>query len=210
MISYKKSRNILKRSKIKIDNEVLQTDRCINRVAAENIFSKVNNPAANNAAFDGYVINSKDTKNLNKKKNKLFKILGTIAAGDRSINKKFKKFQTFEIMTGSIIPKGFDTIIPVEQAVFYPNKKKPEYIVIDKKIKKHQHIRFKGSDFKKNDLLVKKGTILQSGHILAFKSLGINLIKVKKKPNILFFSTGNEISNKDKIPECKVRNSNSY
>ena len=26
-------------------------------------------------------INSKDTKNLNKKKNKLFKILGTIAAG---------------------------------------------------------------------------------------------------------------------------------
>ena len=85
MISYKKSRNILKRSRIKIDNEVLQTDRCINRVAAENIFSKVNNPAANNAAFDGYVINSKDTKNLNKKKNKLFKILGTIAAGDKSI-----------------------------------------------------------------------------------------------------------------------------
>ena len=195
MISYKKSRNILKKSKIKIDYEILKTDSCINRVSAENIFSKVNNPAANNAAFDGYVINSKDTKNLNKKKNKLFKILGTIAAGDKSINKKFKKFQTFEIMTGSIIPKGFDTIIPVEQAVFYPNKKKPEYIVIDKKIKKHQHIRFKGSDFKKNDLLVKKGTILQSGHILAFKSLGVNSIKVKKKPNILFFSTGNEISN---------------
>ena len=43
-------------------------------------------------------------------------------------------------MTGSIIPKGFDTIIPVEQDVFYPNKKKPEYIVIDKKIKKYQHM----------------------------------------------------------------------
>jgi len=68
MISYKKSRNILKKSKIKIDNEILKTDSCINRVSAENIFSKVNNPAANNAAFDGYVINSKDTKSLNKKK----------------------------------------------------------------------------------------------------------------------------------------------
>ena len=63
-------------------------------------------------------INSKDTKNLNKKKNKLFKILGTIAAGDKPIKKKFKKFQTVEIMTGSIIPKGFDTIIPVEQDSF--------------------------------------------------------------------------------------------
>ena len=36
-------------------------------------------------------------------------------------------------MTGSIIPKGFDTIIPIEQIVFYPNKRKPEQIIIDKK-----------------------------------------------------------------------------
>ena len=135
MISYKKSRNILKKSKIKIDNEILKTDSCINRVSAENIFSKVNNPAANNAAFDGYVINSKDTKNLNKKKNKLFKILGTIAAGDKSINKKFKKFQTFEIMTGSIIPKGFDTIIPVEQVFFTQIKKNQNILSLIRKSK---------------------------------------------------------------------------
>ena len=114
-------------------------------------------------------------------------------------------------MTGGIIPKGFDTIIPIEQIVFYPNKKKrPEYIVINKKIKKNQNIRFKGSDYKKNDLLIKKGTILQPNHILTLKTLGIKFIKVKKKPNILFFSTGNEISNQERISNWKVRNSNSY
>ena len=63
MISYKNSRRILKKSKIKIDNEILDVDNCINRVSADNIFSKVNNPAADNAAFDGYVNKSKDTKN---------------------------------------------------------------------------------------------------------------------------------------------------
>ena len=210
MISYKNSRRILKKSKIKIDNEILDVDNCINRVSADNIFSKVNNPAADNAAFDGYVIKSKDTKNLNKKKSRLFKILGTIAAGDKTIKKKFKNFQTFEIMTGSIIPKGFDTIIPIEQINFYPNKTKPKYILINKKIKKSQHIRFKGSDYKRGDLLIKKGTILQSNHILALKSLGVDSINVRKKPNILFFSTGNEISNKKKVSEWQVRNSNSH
>ena len=40
--------------------------------------------------------------------------------------------------------------------------------------------------------------------------MGINSVKVKKKPNIIFFSTGNEISNQNKIPEWKVRNSNSH
>ena len=210
MISYKKSKNILKKSKIRIGDEILKVTECLNRVSSNNILSKADNPAGNNAAFDGYIVNSKDTKNLNKKNYKLFKILGTIAAGDRPSKKKFKKFKTFEIMTGSIIPNGFDAIIPIEQINFYPNKKKPKYILINNSIKKHQHKRFKGSDYKKNDLLIKKGTILQPSHILALKSLGINSVKVKKKPNIIFFSTGNEISNQNKIPEWKVRNSNSH
>ena len=210
MISYKNSIQILKKSKIKINDEIIKINSCINRVTANNIFSKANNPAADNAAFDGFVINSKDTRNLNKKKKRLFKIIGTIAAGDKTINKKSKKFQTYEIMTGSIIPKGFDTIIPIEKVVFYPNKKNPKYILVNKRIKKYQHIRFKGSDYKKNDLLIKKGTILLPAHILALRSLGINFVKVKRKPNILFFSTGNEISNQKKIPDWKVRNSNSH
>ena len=210
MISYKHSRKILKNSKIIIANEIIKSNDCINRVAAENILSKTNNPAGNNAAFDGYAISSKDTNKLNKKKAKLFKILGTIAAGDRPRKKRNQKFQTVEIMTGGLLPKGFDTIIPIEEIIFQPNKKKPKFILIDKKIKKNQYVRFKGSDFKKNDLLIRKGTIIQSNHILALKTLGIKNIKVKKIPKILFFSTGNEITDQKKIPDWKVRNSNGY
>ncbi len=210
MISYKQSLNKLKKSKILIKDEIIKSDTCLNRVLASNIFSKSNNPAADNAAFDGFAINSKDTKHLNKKKIQFFKIIGSVAAGDRPLKKRIKKFQTVEIMTGGIIPKGFDTIIPIEQIIFYPNKKKSKYILIDKKVKKYQHIRFKGSDFKTNDLLIKKGTILQSNHILALKTSGIAKVKVKKIPKVLFFSTGNEITNNVKIPNWKVRNSNSY
>ena len=67
MISYKQSKNI-KNSKIIIQNEIIKSNNCLNRVAAKNIFSKANNPSGDNAAFDGYAINSKDTNNLNKKK----------------------------------------------------------------------------------------------------------------------------------------------
>jgi len=210
MISYKQSKKILKQSKIKINDEIIKTNNCLNRISSENIKSKVNNPLADNAAFDGYAINSKDTKNLNKKNIKLFKIIRTVAAGDKPNYKKNKSFQTVEIMTGGLIPKGFDTIIPIEQIIYHPNKKNRKNIIINKRIKKNQHVRFKGSDYKKNDLLIKKGTILQSNHILALKTLGIKNIKVKKIPNILFFSTGNEITNKDNIPTWKVKNSNSH
>ena len=209
MISYKRAKKILKSSKIIIQNELVKSSDCLNRVAAQDILSKSNNPAGDNAAFDGYAINSKDTNNLNKNKGRLFRIIGVVAAGDKPNKKRKQKFQTIEIMTGGLLPKGFNTILPIEKIIFYPNKKNPKFILIKEKIKKNEYVRFKGSDYRKNDLLIKRGTIIEPNHILALKTLGIEKIKVKKIPNILFFSTGNEISNSNKIPDWKVRNSNS-
>ena len=210
MINYNQAKRILKKAKIKIKDEIIKSDVSLNRVVSKNIYSGINYPSANNTAFDGYAVNSKDTVGIKKNSSKQFKIIGSIAAGVKPFKKKIKKYNTVEIMTGGIMPKGFDTIIPIEQIHFYPNKKNKKYILVNQKIKKNNHVRFAGSDFKKKEIVVKKNTIIQPNHILAFKTLGIKKIKVKKKINILFFSTGNEISNNDDIPEWKVRNSNSH
>ena len=210
MISYQYSKKILKKAIIKINDENIKSTNSLNRVVSKNVYSGINYPSGDNAAFDGYAINSNDTKNIKKNLPKKFKIIGLIAAGNKPLKKKVQKYDTVEIMTGGIIPKGFDTIIPIEQIIFYPNKKNKKYILIDKKIAKYNHVRFVGSDFKKKEIIVKKNTIIQPNHILAFKTLGIKNITVKKKINILFFSTGNEISNNDNIPDWKVRNSNCH
>ena len=210
MISYQSSKQILKKGVIKIRDEKINSINALNRVTSTNIYSIINYPAGDNAAFDGFAINSKDTKNIKRKSNQQFKIIGSVAAGAKPFKKKIKKFDTIEIMTGGIIPKGFDTIIPIEQIVFYPSRKNRKYILVNQKINKNNHIRFKGSDYKKNELVLKKNTIIQPNHILALKTLGIKKINVKKKLNILFFSTGNEISNQDVVPDWKVRNSNSH
>ena len=210
MTSYQTSKRILKKGIIKIKSESTLSINSLNRVASSNIYSKFNYPSSDNAAFDGYAISSNDTKNINKNKSKAFKIIGSIAAGKKPFKKRIKKFEAVEIMTGGIIPKGFDTIIPIEQINFYPNNKTRKFILIDRKISKYNHIRFAGSDYKKNELIIKKNTIILPNQILALKTLGIKNINVKKKINILFFSTGNEISNGDTIPNWKVRNSNSH
>jgi len=207
MINYKEAKKILIKSKIKIKDEIINSSKSLNRVNVLDIYSTVNYPAGTNAAFDGFAINSKETIKLNKKISQNFKILKTISAGDNPKLIKINKFETVEVMTGALIPKNFDTIIPIEKIIFNKDRK---FILINEKIKKNQHIRYAGSDYKKRDLIIKKGIIIQPSHILAFKTLGIVNIKVKKKPNILFFSTGNEISNNKNIANWKVRNSNSY
>jgi len=210
MIDYKKAQKILISSKINIKNEIILAKNSINRISAKNIYSPTNYPAGNNTAFDGYSINSKETNKASSKNIKKFKILKTLAAGDNPRIKNVKKFSTIEAMTGALIPKPFDTMIPIEVIDFYPNKKNPKFILINKKIKKNNHIRFLGSDYKKGEKVISAGKVINSSHILALKSLGVAKIIVKKKPVIIFYSTGNEISEKTNIPDWKIRNSNSH
>jgi len=210
MINYNKAQKILLNSKISIRNEIIFTKNVLNRVSATNIYSPVNYPAGNNTAFDGYAVNSRETIGLSNKNKKKFKILKTIAAGDNPKIKNVKKYRCVEIMTGALIPKHFDTVIPVEKINYYPNKKSSKFIVINKKITKNNHVRFAGSDYKKSEKIVSAGEIINSSHILAFKSLGVERVVVKKKPVIVFYSTGSEISEKTNIPDWKVRNSNSH
>ena len=210
MIEYRKAQKILLNSKIKIQNEIIFAKNSLNRVTAKNIFSPTNYPADNNTAFDGYALNSRETIGLSSSKKKKFRILKTIAAGDNPKIKNYKKYSTVEIMTGALIPKEFDTVIPVEKINYYPNKKNPKFIIVDNKINKNNHVRFAGSDYRKTELIISEGEIINSSHMLAFKSLGVEKIVVKKKPVIVFYSTGNEISEKNNIPKWKVRNSNSH
>lgn len=209
MNSYQSAIKKLIKNNFKIKNEIVQIKKSLNRITAFDIISPVNYPASDNTAFDGYAINSKETNLLSSKKSKKFKIIKTLAAGDNPNIKKIPKFSTIEVMTGAIIQKPFDTIIPIEQIHFFPNKSSPKYIILKKKININEYIRPAGSDFKKGNKVIKKGQLINPSHILAFKTLGIEKILVKKKPNIIFYPTGNELSESKKIPNWKIRNSNS-
>lgn len=208
MNSYKSALKKLNQNKLIIKNEKIDLTKALNRISALEVISPVNYPSSNNTAFDGFAINSKETKYLNNKRIKKFKIIKTLAAGDNPKIKKVPKFSTIEVMTGAIIEKPFDTIIPIEKIKFFPNKVKPKFIILKEKIKKNQFIRFAGSDFKKGSKVIKKGQLINPSHILALKTLSIKKILVKKKINIVFYSTGNEISNRNIIPNWKIRNSN--
>ena len=207
MISYNKALNILYKSRLKIKSEKIFLKDALYRICSENIYSKLNYPTTNNTALDGFALSSKETIKANKKKEIKFKILKTFAAGDNPNIKKIKKYSCIEVMTGTIINKPFDTIIPYEQSnIIIQNKEK--YLSIDEKIKKFNHIRFKGSDFRRGQIILKKGDLIKSSDILVLKTLGISKIKVKKRVKVIFFPTGNEITNNKKISPWQVRNSN--
>ena len=204
MNSYKAAISKLNNNPLKIGSEIVSIKDALNRISSKDVIAKSDYPADDNTAFDGFAVNSKETKNTFQK----FKILKTIAAGDNPYIKKVNKLSCIEVMTGAIIKKPFDTIIPIEDIEFFPSKQNAKYIIINKKIKKSEFIRPKGSDYKKGNKIIRKGELINPAHILSLKTLGIDKVLVKKKVNIVFYPSGNELSDKKNIPSWKIRNSN--
>tara|TARA_B100000686_G_scaffold119750_1_gene126833 strand:+ start:169 stop:1416 length:1248 start_codon:yes stop_codon:yes gene_type:complete len=212
MIKYQEAIKIINKISLNLPDEKISTLDSLNRVCSKNILSSAKNPLSNNTAFDGFALLSKETRGLSRKRIKRFRILKSIGAGDNPKVKNYKKNSSVEIMTGAVIPKPFDTIIPVEKVKYFPSKKKTTHIVVDHEIKKFSFIRFAGEDFNLKDVVIKKGELIQPKHIMALTTLGIKDLYVKKKPKIIFFGTGNEIVDykKKNISNWKVRNSNNH
>jgi len=204
MNSYKAAISKLNNNSLKIGSEIVSIKDALNRISSKEVIAKSDYPADDNTAFDGFAVNSKETKNTFQK----FKILKTIAAGDNPHIKKVPKLSCIEVMTGAIIKKPFDTIIPIEDIEFFPSKQNAKYIIIKKNIKKSEFIRPKGSDYKKGNKIIRKGELINPAHILSLKTLGIDKVLVKKRVNIVFYPSGNELSDKKNIPSWKIRNSN--
>ena len=212
MIKYQEAIKIINKISLKLPDEKIFTSSSLNRICSKNILSKTKNPLSNNTAFDGFALIAKETRGLSRKRIKKFKILKSIGAGDNPKIKNYQKNSTVEIMTGAVIPKPFDSIVPVEKIKYFPSKQKPTHIIVDHEIKKFSFIRFAGEDFNLKDIVIKKGELIQPKHIMALTTLGIKSLYVKKKPKIIFFGTGNEIVDykKKSIYNWEVRNSNNH
>ena len=115
MKSYNDALKILNKSKIKIANELIRSVDSLNRICSENIRSNHYYPSADNSSVDGFAINARDTNGISQKKFKRLKIVGFISAGSKPFKKSLKKDQAVEIMTGGILPRGTNSIIPIEK-----------------------------------------------------------------------------------------------
>lgn len=189
MITYKEALAIIHNvgAERSLKDECVCVGDIVGRICAEDIIASIANQPFDNSAMDGFAVKAQDLVSVDKPT--ALEIIAHIAAGDPLFFKELKSGQCYEIMTGAPLPPGCDTVVPVEQTKTGPGKKILFYSIPQK----GDHIRNKGEDFSKGDLVLEKGTPLTVGHILVLTTFGINQVKVKKRPKISLISTGKEL-----------------
>jgi len=205
MIDFEKALElILSKAKI-IGKEFVSLEKSLSYVLAEDIVATISNPPYNMAAMDGFALNSSLTKDASPSNPLKFKIVGSIYPGDK-LKIKIGDFETVKIMTGSPLPPFFDSVIMKEEVQIKEN-----FIEIKRPILKGENVRFKGEEFKKGDILIKKGTLLQVPHIGLLATIGKKKVRVYKKPKVSVIVTGNELLDiRERLKENKIYDSNSY
>lgn len=193
-IVLKKGKKLLPR-KVRLENAA---GLCL----AESIKSDLNMPPFNRSAMDGYAVIAKDIKppvDLD--------VIENIRAGYNP-KKKVGRGQAAKIMTGSVVPKGADTVIKVEETKSLDNDRK---VRILKETKKGANIARKGEDVRFGKTVLSKGTRIRAQEVGILAAVGANYVKVHSTPGIGIISTGDELVDITRKPKpWQIRNSNSH
>ncbi len=179
-----------KRSKIKT------LYKALGYVLFEDVVSPINMPPFRQSAMDGYAVNLH--------KNKSYKLVGEIKAGD-NYHPVLKAGEAVRIFTGAAVPNTANAVV-MQEIVTVENKT----ISSKKSIEPNINIRPLGEQVKKGEVALAKGTKLTSAGIGYLSSLGITKVNVYKKPSVAIIVTGSElIKAGKKLDYGKIYESNS-
>ncbi len=153
---------------------------------SKSIKSSVDHPSVSTSMRDGYGWNTKWNKNVKL----ILKDVNIYAESKEEYS--FKENETCYITTGGKVPSSFDCIIMIENVVKHCFEDGNYLSVTTYPTKSGQFIRAVGSDIKKDEVLVTKGTLLSSYHLALLMSAGIKHVP-SYATNICVFSTGNEL-----------------
>ena len=183
------------------ETETINIKNAVNRSSASNIKAEISIPSFKNSAMDGYAVN---LAGLKKNNYKLTEIATSLAG--KPYNKNLKKNETVRVMTGALVPDNSDAVIMKEMT-----QTNDQLICFSTNVKKNQNIRFIGEDIKKGQIILKKGDDINYSAISILSSLGVEKVKVIRKPIVNFFSTGDElIRTGGKLKLGQIYDSNRY
>lgn len=201
MISFAEAYNLVLDYSQDYGTETVSIKQAIGRVLAVDIFADRDFPPFDRATKDGIAINYNAIENGRR----AFEIKSIVAAGQRTY-KFLEEEHCVEIMTGAVVPYEADTVVMYEDITI-------EHGIanINTLAKRGQNIHYKGSDKKKDELVIINGTKITAAEIGVFAAVGKANIEVKKLPGIAVISTGNELVEVEDHPlPHQIRKSNSY
>jgi len=202
MISVTEALDILAQAKVDLGTEVIPLTESLGRFLKSDILADRNIPPYHRVTMDGIAINYKSFESGQR----IFKIADISPAGSAT-KTLVDSSQCIEVMTGTVLPNGTDTIIRYEDLLITDGKAE----ITIPSIKYKQNIHFEGQDISKGDVAIPKEHFINASAIGLAASVGKATVEVSRMPKVMIISTGDELVDIDQTPlPHQIRKSNMY
>jgi molybdopterin molybdotransferase len=136
-----------------------------------------------------------------------FRISGVQAAGTPPVQLG-EPGDCIEVMTGAILPRGCDCVVPVERIDIADGWAQVEDNV---PVEPYLNVHTRGVDCREGDMLLASGARLGAPELAVLASAGLPRAQVHAEPRVLIIGTGDElVAPGEPIQEWQVRRSNTY
>jgi molybdopterin molybdotransferase len=178
--------------------ETVALSDALNRILAEDCFSRLAVPPFDKSPFDGYACRAADTPGR-------LRVVGVAAAGCAPLP-PLARGEAMRIFTGAPLPPGADAIVKQEDVTAAGGD-----VLVPFSCVPGQNVVTKGEDVRPNVRLIGKGTRLEPGHLGLLASQGIGRIPVYCRPRVVLIPTGSELFEPgQERSSCGIYNSSSF
>jgi molybdopterin molybdotransferase len=184
--------------------ETVYVRNCYKRVLAENIVADKDIPAFDSSHMDGYAVKADDINYASELSPVVLRIKQEKIQAMKAVppDRSLQKQEAFRINTGGYLPRGADTVVPLEDT--QASNRKNEVQII-KALPAGSFVYPRGHDVKRGHEVLKSGRILRPQDIGLLESLYIPKITIFRRPRIAIMSTGSELTdNKKNVKSGKV------
>ena len=178
-------------------------DQCTGRTLRQDVYAERDNPPFDRVCMDGIAINSATVARGRRR----FAIEGIQAAGSPQID-LLNAENAIEVMTGAILPRGTDCVIPMEE---YDVVSGLVSVTDDVRGTPYRNVQRRGEDSEPGVPMLRAGIRLGAPEIAVAASAGLASVAVSRQPNFMVVSTGDELIEPGQpIAEHQIRRSNAY
>lgn len=196
------ARAVLSRVKA-LPAEPLALARCRGRILRQDVQAERDNPPFDRVCMDGVAIAGSSFDSGVRQ----FRIQATQAAGDVPLSLAAPD-AAIEVMTGTVLPHGTDSVIPLEEYDIAAGTLalKPEATA-----EVWRNVQRRGSDSRPGVPMLTAGMRLGAAEVAVVASAGLAGILVSRQPRIMVISTGDELVEPGQpVADHQIRRSNAY
>ena len=144
-------------------------------------------PGFDRAAMDGYAVRGEETHGADAYAPASFVRVGAARPG-RAFPRPVQAGEAVEIATGSPMPEGADTVVPVEAT-----RLDGATVLVGEPIPVGRHVGPRGEDLATGALVLRAGRVLRPQDLGVLSGMGVAQVSVRARPRVTILVTGEEL-----------------